>query len=315
VSARIWADLLTLVDANGNVAGTTVDLLVPGKVGGMLARQRQARIVDQVRRHGGVRVSDLTALLEVSDMTVRRDLEELARQGLVEKVHGGAVAAGLSAEEPGFEVKSGRERREKAAVARAAAGLVRPGQAVAIGAGTTTWALATLVAEVPGVTVVTNSVRVADAFTPGARAAGQTVVLTGGVRTPSDALVGPLADAAIRSLNVDLLFLGVHGMDPGPGFTTPNLAEAETNRAFLAHARRSVIVTDHTKWRTVGLCAFAPLSAADVLVTDERIDAEARTVLGEAVGELVLARVRHPLRRGGGRDGQHDGQRDDEEDR
>lgn len=263
----------------------------------MLARQRQARIADEIRRHGGVRVSDLTALLDVSDMTVRRDLEELARQGLLEKVHGGAVSAERSAEEPGFEAKSGREQPEKEAVARAAAALVQPGQALAISAGTTTWALARLIAEVPDVTVVTNSVRVADAFGTPPRTAGQTVVLTGGIRTPSDALVGSIADNAIRSLHVDLLFLGVHGMDAAAGFTTPNLAEAETNRTFLAHARRVVVVADHTKWRTVGLSAFGPLSVADVLVTDEGIDADARGVLAEAVGELVLA----PLGRDGAR--------------
>jgi DeoR/GlpR family transcriptional regulator of sugar metabolism len=117
------------------------------------------------------------------------------------------------------------------------------------------------------------------------------VVLTGGVRTPSDALVGPVADAAIRSLHVDVLFLGVHGMDPVAGLTTPNLAEAETNRAFLAHAQKVIVVADHTKWRTVGLCTFGPLSAVDVLVTDDGIDQEARAVLGDTVGELVLAPV------------------------
>ena len=90
---------------------------------------------------------------------------------------------------------------------------------------------------------------------------------------------------------MDVLFLGVHGMDPAAGFTTPNLAEAETNRAFLAHAQKVVVVADHTKWRTVGLCTFGPLSAADVLVTDDGMDEEARMVLGESVGELVLAEV------------------------
>jgi DeoR/GlpR family transcriptional regulator of sugar metabolism len=255
----------------------------------MLARQRQARIVDEVRRHGGVRVSDLTNLLDVSDMTVRRDLERLDRQGLLQKVHGGAVLASNSAEEPGFEAKSVRERREKDALAGAAAALVRPGQALGISAGTTTRALATALSAVPDITVVTNSVRVAEAFGPAAASCGQTVVLTGGVRTPSDALVGPLADATIRSLHVDVLFLGVHGMDPTAGFTTPNLAEAETNRAFLAHAQQVVVVADHTKWRTVGLCSFGPLSEADVLVTDDGIDEEARMVLEETVGELVLA--------------------------
>ena len=265
----------------------------------MLARQRQARIVDEVRRHGGVRVSDLTTLLDVSDMTVRRDLEELDRRGLLQKVHGGAVPASNSAEEPGFEAKSVRERREKEALAAAAAGLVRPGQALAVGAGTTTRALATALSAVPDITVVTNSVRVAEAFEATAGGSGQTVVLTGGIRTPSDALVGPLADAAIRSLHVDVLFLGVHGMDPAAGFTTPNLAEAETNRAFLGHAQQVIVVADHTKWRTVGLCTFGPLSVADVLVTDDGTDEEARMVLGESVGELVVAPVGGTARRDG----------------
>src|SRR5678816_981151 len=98
----------------------------------MLARQRQARIVDEVRRRGGVRVSDLTTLLDVSDMTVRRDLEELDRRGLLHKVHGGAVLASNSAEEPGFEAKSVRERVEKEALAAAAAAMVSPGQALAV---------------------------------------------------------------------------------------------------------------------------------------------------------------------------------------
>ena len=257
----------------------------------MLARQRQARIVDEVRRRGGVRVSDLTNLFDVSDMTVRRDLEELHRRGLVHKVHGGAVPASNSAEEPGFEAKSVRERREKEALAAAAAALVVPGQALAVSAGTTTRTLATVLAGIPDITVVTNSVRVAEAFAGSAGPSRQIVVLTGGVRTPSDALVGPVADAAIRSLHVDVLFLGVHGMDPVAGLTTPNLAEAETNRAFLAHAQKVIVVADHTKWRTVGLCTFGPLSAIDVLVTDDGIDQDARAVLGDTVGELVLAPV------------------------
>jgi DeoR/GlpR family transcriptional regulator of sugar metabolism len=258
----------------------------------MLARQRQARIVDEVRRRGGVRVSDLTSLFDVSDMTVRRDLEELDRRGLVQKVHGGAVLATNSAEEPGFEAKSVRERPEKSALSVAAAGLVSPGQALAVSAGTTTRALATALAAISDITVVTNSVRVAEAFAATAGLARQTVVLTGGIRTPSDALVGPLADATIRSLHVDVLFLGVHGMDPVAGLTTPNLAEAETNRVFLAHAKKVIVVADHTKWRTVGLCTFGPLSAADVLVTDDRLDEDARAVLAETVGELVVAPVR-----------------------
>jgi len=126
------------------------------------------------------------------------------------------------------------------------------------------------------------------------RAAGQfgatpQVVLTGGVRTPSDALVGPIADIAIRSLHVDLLFLGCHGIDPVAGLTTPNLAEAETNRAFVQAARRVTVVADHTKWGIVGLSSFAELDEVDTFITDGLLHEEARALLGERVGELVIA--------------------------
>src|SRR5207253_2527056 len=108
----------------------------------MLAGQRQMLIVEEVRRRGAMRVSELTELLDVSEMTVRRDLDALAASGLIEKVHGGATAPSRqSAEEPGFEAKSHRQLREKEAIAQAAAALVEPGQAIALTAGTTTWRL------------------------------------------------------------------------------------------------------------------------------------------------------------------------------
>jgi DeoR/GlpR family transcriptional regulator of sugar metabolism len=260
----------------------------------MLARQRQSLILRAVRADGSARVSDLTQQLGVSDMTIRRDLEVLARGGLIEKVHGGAVLPGApSSHEPGFDAKSVRELPEKAMIARAAARLVAPGAAIALSAGTTTYALAEQLFTVPGLTVVTNSMRVASLFQgPGQAGNGAppaSVVLTGGVRTPSEALVGPIADLAIRSLHFDLLFLGCHGIDPDAGLTTPNLAESETNRAFVRSARRVVVVADHTKWGIVGLSSFADLDEVDTLVTDERFPADARKLVSDRVGQLILA--------------------------
>ena len=257
----------------------------------LLAQQRQAAILDMVRRHGGVRVSHLVREFGVSDMTIRRDLSALALRGLVDKVHGGATVAGPgSTEEPGFDAKSARQQAEKAAIAARAAALVEPGTAVALSAGTTTAALAPHLAEVPGLTVVTNSIRVADALAP-ASGPAHTLVLTGGMRTPSDALVGPVAEAAVESLNVDVLFLGVHGMSARTGFTTPNLLEAGTNRRLVAAARRLVVLADHTKWETVGIATIAPLEDADVLVTDSGLSAEACEQLRERVGELLVVDV------------------------
>lgn len=257
----------------------------------MLASQRHNLILDDIRRTGAVRVQDLTARLGVSDMTIRRDLQQLTDHGLIYKVHGGAVLRLDSSVEPGFEAKAKLELPAKSAIARAAAELIRPGTAIALSAGTTTWNMASLVAKIPGLTIVTNSTTVADliANTPGVT--DQTLILTGGVRTPSAALVGPVADLSLRSLHVDQLFLGAHGMHTSAGFTTPNLAEAETNRTLIECATQVIVCADSTKWGSVGLASFGALSAAHVLVTDDGLSAEATEVLIDRVGLLKIARA------------------------
>ncbi|HET7030472.1 MAG TPA: DeoR/GlpR family DNA-binding transcription regulator [Candidatus Limnocylindrales bacterium] len=254
----------------------------------MLARQRQALILERVRDTGAVRVAELARDLGVSDMTVRRDLEILHEHGLLEKVHGGATAlSGLASFEPGFVAKSSLQQAEKSAIAAAAAERVEPGMAIGLSAGTTTHVLAARVAEVPGVTIVTNSVRVADVLNRMGRR-DQTVILTGGIRTPSEALVGSFAVSQLRTVHLDQVFMGVHGMDAKAGFTCPNLLEAETDRALIDAGRRLVVLADHTKWGVVGIASIGDLRRADVLISDHDLAPDARTVLAEAVGELVL---------------------------
>ncbi|MER5928851.1 DeoR/GlpR family DNA-binding transcription regulator [Streptomyces sp. NPDC002054] len=259
-----------------------------------LAQQRRAFILEAVRRDGAVRVADLVDRLGVSDMTIRRDLDALAARGVVEKVYGGAVAvSGARGEEPGFESKSGREEAAKAAIAGVAAGLVEPGSVVAVSAGTTAHAVAARLLEVPRLTLVTNSLPVAELVRAAGRERGEaqapTLLLTGGSPTPSAALVGPLADLVISSLHVDLLVLGAHGVCERAGLTTPNLAEAQTNRALVAAARRVAVVADHSKWGVVGLSGFAPLDRVDHFVTDAGMPEPAREILAGAVGELLVA--------------------------
>jgi DeoR family glycerol-3-phosphate regulon repressor len=251
----------------------------------MLAIARHEVILDALQRERVVRISDLAAQLGVSLMTVRRDIEQLEEGGKLERIHGGAKLPGdASAHEPGFELKSTQLTAEKRAIAVAAASLVQEGMAVGLGAGTTTWALARELAGGPRITVVTNSMRIADLFHPG----GSGVILIGGERTPSDALVGPIATSALKQLHLDLLFLGVHGMDAGAGFTTPNLLEAETDRAFMASSRRTIVLADHTKWGMLGISTIAALDEVDEVISDEGLGPDARRVLQEKVGRLRL---------------------------
>lgn len=270
----------------------------------MLAAQRRTGIVSLLEASGAVSVSDLAARFEVSDMTIRRDLDHLAAHGLIAKVHGGAVtpegsSTSFSArrtEEPGFRAKSAQSRAEKQAIAGAAMDLVRPGMSIGLSAGTTTWALAHRLRGIAELTVVTNSPRIAEIFHRDAdqapadgAATDQTIILTGGVRTPSDALVGPIANQALRSLHLDLVFLGVHGFALDAGYTTPNLEEAETNRTWLATAPRAVALADHSKWNTTALGTFAELAQIHALITDTGIDDAAAAALRERLDSLVLA--------------------------
>ncbi|ROS76845.1 DeoR/GlpR family DNA-binding transcription regulator [Cellulomonas sp. PhB143] len=257
----------------------------------MLAQQRHERLLAELRRHGAIRIADAAESLDVSDMTVRRDLAELAERGLVEKVHGGAVLPHATVHEPGYGAKSTQNVAEKDAIARAAAAFITPGTAIAVSAGTTTALLAARIATDPGLrplTVVTNSVPVAEIL-HATGDPGLETILTGGSRTPSDALVGPVAERSLASLRVDLVFLGAHGVSADAGLTTPNIDEGATNSALVRCAARTVVLADHTKWDETGLARFAALEDVDVLITDDRLPGDARTAATELVGELVVA--------------------------
>jgi DeoR/GlpR family transcriptional regulator of sugar metabolism len=256
----------------------------------VLASQRRAAILAVVEESGAARVSELVEQLGVSDMTVRRDIERLDAEGLLERVHGGAIAIlPRASDEPGFTAKSSLMTAEKHAIALAAARLVEPGATIGISAGTTTYEFARAIRQLPSLTVVTNSVPVAQLLHEGG--GNSVVVLTGGVRTPSDALVGPVAISALQGLHVDRLFLGAHGIDRSAGLTTPNLVEAETNRALVRASRSVCVLADHTKVGIVGLSTFMQLDEVDTLITDAGVPARARGMLEECVDHLVLADV------------------------
>ncbi len=235
----------------------------------MFAEERRGLILDEVNRLGSVTVTELVDRLGVSDMTVRRDLDTLSAHKLLQKVHGGAVRIPKTSTEPHFTQKQRLYPEEKKAIAGAALPFIEDGHTIAFSAGTTTWQIAdALPKEDEDFTFITNSTNVA--LTLQEKGWGQ-IVLSGGIfRTPSDALVGPFAERTLKTLNADILFLGVHGIHPDAGLTTPNVAEAETNRCLVDAAQKVVVVADHTKLGVIALAKIAPLSRVDVLVTDEQ---------------------------------------------
>jgi DeoR/GlpR family transcriptional regulator of sugar metabolism len=255
----------------------------------MLAPQRQGLILQEVAKLGAARISELAESLEVSEMTVRRDIDALAEQGLVDKVHGGAIAIleTSNVTEPPFKAKSLREQVSKDAIAAKASDLVHPGASIALMGGSTVFAMAKHISNVPRLTIVTNSLPVSDFLHREGRS-DQTVILTGGMRTPTDSFVGEVSIAAFQKLNIDIAFIGTHGMDLRGGFSSPNLYEAETNRSIRQRAKSVVVLADHTKWEQVGFSTFAELSEVDVLITDDSLCDEAVSILREHVVEVSV---------------------------
>lgn len=263
----------------------------------MLAPERQARILQELQLHEAVRVADIAASLHVSEMTIRRDIEALDHNGLARKIHGGAMRlARLSALEPGFSSNADKELEAKTAIAHEALTLIKPNMTLALTGGTTTYqlavALASELARFAHLTVVTNSLKIAELLYQKQAGADATVIVIGGERTPSEALVGPIARSALRGLNTDLCFMGVHGIDADRGLTSPNLLEAETNTAFIEATGRLVVLADNTKFQLRSLATIAPLAAVDTIVTDDGV----APATHELFSSLVPTFLRAPSR-------------------
>ena len=236
----------------------------------MSKTERLGRILELLARDGTVTVSVLAGELGVSEATVRRDLQALGDQRLLERSHGGAVAHGTAHELP-VRYRTGRSD-EKRRIAQAASELVTDGMAIGLTGGTTTTEVARMLGLRQGLTVVTNALNIAVelAVRPDLK-----LIVAGGVaRATSYELVGSLADATLRSVYVDIAFVGVDGVDAERGLTTQNEVEAATNRVLMDRAKRTVVVADATKLGRVAFAEIAGIDRAHQLITNDGGDAE-----------------------------------------
>jgi len=255
------------------------------------ATRRRALAVDLLAERGFVRVAELSDAFGVTPVTARADLDALERDGLVRRVHGGAVpvGAGPSAEprperEPSFEEALAASVVPKQQIGERAAAMVRSGQSLILDVGTTTLQVAKALrarADLDDLTVFTNGLSIALELEP--EIPRFTVVVTGGTLRPRQhSLVHPLAGSILDDVHVDLAFIGCNGVDPERGVTNANLPEAAVKALMLGAAGRAVVVADASKLGEVHLGRIAPIDRFDALVTD----AAAPPVL---VGELEAA--------------------------
>jgi DeoR/GlpR family transcriptional regulator of sugar metabolism len=261
----------------------------------MFAAERRQVILELVRANGAVSLRELARAVRTSEVTVRRDLRALEAEGLLDRRHGGAVLPGGLSHEPTHSQKSRLAAAEKLAIAELAATLVEPGDAIVVGAGTTTQEFARQLTRLPGLTVVTNSILVAQALVHASRV---DVVMTGGaLRGSTYALVGSAAEQSLAGLRVRCAFLSGNGLTASRGLSTPNMLSASVDRAIVHAAQDVVVLADHTKIGVDTMFQTVPLESMTHLVTDADADpAELATLAEQGVRVHTAEPIGRPAR-------------------
>lgn len=253
--------------------------------------QRRRKILELITQNGQVSVADIIELFQVSEMTARRDLADLAREGLLRRVHGGATINLGRSYEPPYPLRTTAQLTSKQAIGQAAAALIQDGDSVAFDVGTTTLEIARSLAEKRNLTIVTASLPIANEIIS-RYALGNDVrlVLTGGiVRAGELSMVGDFAAHAYHHLHVDKAFIGIGGISLQHGLTEYNLDDALVKRVMIATASQVIVVADSSKFGRTSFAHVAPLSAVKAVVTDCHADLPTVKQLREMGIEVILA--------------------------
>ena len=249
--------------------------------------ERHALIVQQARQATRVEVSALAELLDVTPETVRRDLTQLERKGLVQRVHGGAIAVEKLDFEPTLAARSRRRSAEKRCIAEAALAYLPAAGSIILDAGSTTSAIAELLPTDRELNVLTNSLPIATQIS---RYPDFSLHLLGGrVRPRTEATTGGWGLRELQEVHVDVAFIGTNGLTVEIGLTTPDQAEAAMKQAMVAAASRVVAVADSTKIGMAHFTRFATLADVDVLITDEGVDPDTANEIRAIGPEVVIA--------------------------
>lgn len=245
----------------------------------MASTDRLRRITDAVRESGQLSVAELAELTGASEMTVRRDLEVLSDQGVLERYRGGARSLLLRGEEPPFALRAQEGTEAKRRIAAAVAELITDGESVVIDSGTTCLEVARVL-EDRRLTVMPLSLHAANALTGAPRLK---LLLPGGEpRTGELALTGPLTEASLAALRFDTAVIGCCGLTAKDGLTAYDLSDAAVKRAAIASARRVIAVADAAKFSRTALAFVSPVSALHAVVTDEAAPEEETRAMAAA---------------------------------
>lgn len=249
--------------------------------------ERQYSILNLLARQGRLSVAEIVERFKVSEATARRDLETLAEQGKLQRVHGGALPIKQAPPEAPLLQREQEQFFEKQRIGQAAAALVGDGETIFLASGTTTLEVARHLRARQALTVITNSLPVMNTL---AGLPGISLVGIGGLLRQSElSFVGHIAEQAIAELRADKVILGVHAFSLQDGLTSDYLPETLTDRAILKIGRQAILVADHTKFETVSPAFVAPVSSVHHLVTDSQTPPEILAALREMGITVTIA--------------------------
>lgn len=236
----------------------------------MNIEERQNQILEHIAEHGEIRIQDICDHFDVSDMTARRDLNDLDRRGLLRRIHGGAIAGLGRSYEPAFQTRSGKNDQEKLAIGSAAAELIFDGDSIALDVGTTTLEVARQLEEKRNLTIVTNCLQIANLLVDSlSLEVDARLIITGGIVRPRElSMIGNIPENAYRNFHTDKAFIGIGGIDLENGLTEYNIEDSQIKRILLENAGEKIVVADSTKFGVTTFNTVAPLTAVDTIVTD-----------------------------------------------
>lgn len=258
--------------------------------GDLIPAERHAYILNILQQQRTVRVSTLSEALGVSEITIRRDLEKLEEQGLLERTHGGAILTQRMRQEPLYAQKERLQIEAKRAIGKAAAALIHEGETIFINSGSTTRQIFPHLRHRHRLRIITSNAAAITDLSNHAESI-ELIVVGGTYRWQSNSFVGPIALSTIAQINATKTFLGVDGISIQHGLTTPIQDEAEVARAMIAQTRGAlIVVADHTKIGVVAEFVTCPLHRVETIVTDAALDAEWREALDKRGIRVVIAK-------------------------
>lgn len=236
----------------------------------MIPLERQRRITEKVLEAGQISIAEIIDLFRVSEITARRDLNELDRQGLLRRVHGGAIANLGRSYEPHYQTRAVKNKAEKVIIGLKAAEQVFDGDSIALDVGTTTLEIVRGLHDKRNLTIVTSSIQIAnEVIATLSLETNVRLILAGGVvRARELSMIGMLAERTVRELHVDKAFIGIGGISLSDGLTEFNMEDARMKQVLIESAQEKFVVADSAKFGKTTFTTVGPISAVDAIVTD-----------------------------------------------